>query len=64
MSSGVSWTLAAPTFSAKCARLPVPGIGSITGEAASSAASATWWTVAARCQRRACRRAAAVNPAI
>ena len=46
MSSGVSWTLAAPTFSAKWARLPVPGMGSITGEAASSAASATCWTVA------------------
>jgi hypothetical protein len=46
MSCGVSWTLAAPAFSAKWARLPVPGMGSITGEAASSAASATCWTAA------------------
>ena len=37
MSSGVSWTLAAPTFSARWTRLPVPGMGSITGAAASSA---------------------------
>ena len=40
MSSGVSRTLAAPAFSAKWARLPVPGMGSITGEAASGAGSA------------------------
>jgi hypothetical protein len=45
MSSGVSRMLAAPTFSSRWVRLPVPGMGSITGEAASSAASATCWTV-------------------
>ena len=46
MSSGVSRRLAAATFSSRWARLPVPGMGSITGEAASSAAGATCWTVA------------------
>jgi hypothetical protein len=46
MSSEVSRRLAAATFSSRWARLPVPGMGSITGEAASSAASANCWTVA------------------
>ena len=37
---------AASTFSSRCAIEPVPGIGSITGERASSHASATWPVVA------------------
>ena len=40
-SSGVNFSLAAATFSSKCARDDVPGIGSITGERSRSQASAT-----------------------
>jgi hypothetical protein len=52
MSSGVSRTLAAPTFSARWARLPVPGTGSTTGEAASSAAAARRLGTSLRTYRR------------
>ena len=40
-SSGVNLSLAAATFSSKCARDDVPGIGSITGDRSNSHASAT-----------------------
>jgi len=36
----------AATFSLRCSRLPVPGIGSITSECLSNHASAIWYTVA------------------
>src|SRR5580693_1720404 len=41
-SSSESLIAAAPTFSSRCATLPVPGIGSMTGLRLSSQASAIW----------------------
>jgi hypothetical protein len=45
-SSPVSRSAAAARFSSRCATDEVPGIGSITGERASSQARATWAGVA------------------
>ena len=45
-SSSLSVSSAAATFSSRCSTDEVPGIGSITGERASSQASATWPGVA------------------
>jgi len=45
-SSSASEIAAAPTFSSRCATLPVPGIGSITGLRLSNQASAIWPGVA------------------
>jgi hypothetical protein len=55
ISSGSSSTDAAATFSSTCRAEPVPGMGRICGELASSQASTTWCWVAL------CRSAAAAT---